>query len=217
LISIFRKENVFTCLTFGAIFVFAVIQTMAPSNDLVLIAWILSIFIFLISLLKLVISIFEDIIVKQTELLRKEENDGLFNYEYGTLSSEQMWEIRNSKKCVPKDILSEIQKKENAENILTKVQNYKTCFDMRKTFRCVRRALLWMYYIIFMLILVILLLRTEISNVINVDSIKLLGTNILTMWSLVIILVEIMMKDIIEQIIINFLTKKYEIDFWEYW
>ena len=105
-------------------------------------------------------------------------------------------------------------KKENAENILTKVQNYKTCFDMRKTFRCVRRALLWMYYIIFMLILVILLLRTEISNVINVDSIKLLGTNILTMWSLVIILVEIMMKDIIEQIIINFLTKKYEIDFW---
>ena len=68
-----------------------------------------------------------------------------------------------------------------------------------------------------MLILVILLLRTEISNVINVDSIKLLGTNILTMWSLVIILVEIMMKDIIEQIIINFLTKKYEIDFWEYW
>lgn len=88
---------------------------------------------------------------------------------------------------------------------------------MRKTFRCVRRALLWMYYIIFMLILVILLLRTEISNVINVDSIKLLGTNILTMWSLVIILVEIMMKDIIEQIIINFLTKKYEIDFWEYW
>ena len=88
---------------------------------------------------------------------------------------------------------------------------------MRKTFRCVRRALLWMYYIIFMLILVILLLRTEISNVINVDSIKLLDTNILTMWSLVIILVEIMMKDIIEQIIINFLTKKYEIDFWEYW
>ena len=74
-----------------------------------------------------------------------------------------------------------------------------------------------MYYIIFMLILVILLLRTEISNVINVDSIKLLDTNILTMWSLVIILVEIMMKDIIEQIIINFLTKKYEIDFWEYW
>ena len=68
-----------------------------------------------------------------------------------------------------------------------------------------------------MLILVILLLRTEIPNVINVDSIKLLGTNILTMWSLVIILVEIMMKDIIEQIIINFLTKKYEIDFWEYW
>lgn len=214
--SIFRKENVFTCLTFGAIFVFAVTQTISPSDDLVLVAWILSVFIFLISILKLVITILEDIIGKQTALLKHEEEQGLFNYQNGDVPYEKIWEIRGSEKGVPKDILSEIKMKQNAEYLLATIEKYKTCFDMREIFRHIRRISLWIYYIIFGIILVILLLRTEISNVVNVNSIKLLDTNILAMWSLVIILIEIMMKDIIEQIVINLLAKKYKIEFWEW-
>lgn len=211
--SIFRKESVFTCLTFGAIFIFAVVQTINPDDDLALIACMLSIFIFLISILKLVVTILEDIIEKETEVLKQEEEYGLFNYEYGVLSYEKIWDIRNSKSSIPEDILSEVKAKENAENNLHKIKRYKTCFDMRKVFRSIRRVSLWIYYAIFGIILVALLLRTEISSAINIDSVRLLDTNIITMWSLVIILIEIMMKDIIEQIIINVLEKIYKIEF----
>ena len=79
---------------------------------------------------------------------------------------------------------------------------------VRKKVRKMRRAILYLYYFIFMLMFLLLLLHTELSTIISNGSLGEVDLNLFTLWSLIVVLIEIMMKDIFEDIVGFFLDKK---------
>jgi hypothetical protein len=199
--NIFRKENVFTCVMFGAIFIFVVIKTIFNSGDLWGIAYLLAFPILILSILKLIITALEDANDKETEWLFGWED---CNAQY------DKFKIRGFKKKEFNDYISTIC--ENDEK--NKIIKYKICFELREKFRFIRRTLLFFYYSVFMIVFVLLLLHTELSVYLKSFSID---TNALTMWSFIIILVEIMMKNILENIVFWIINKKYNINLENYW
>ena len=59
-----------------------------------------------------------------------------------------------------------------------------------------------------MLMFLLLLLHTELSTIISNGSLGEVDLNLFTLWSLIVVLIEIMMKDIFEDIVGFFLDKK---------
>ena len=59
-----------------------------------------------------------------------------------------------------------------------------------------------------MLLKILLLLHTELSTIISNGSLGEVDLNLFTLWSLIVVLIEIMMKDIFEDIVGFFLDKK---------
>lgn len=59
-----------------------------------------------------------------------------------------------------------------------------------------------------MVLLVLLLLHNELGEICMVSALNTVDVNLFTIWSLVIVLVEIMMKDILEDIIWCFVGKR---------
>lgn len=89
---VFIKKNIFTSVMFGAVFLFVLFESIFYNNNLSGIAFIICIPIFLLSLIKIIIDILEDINDKITKFLS--------NLEYRTsydkdLSWEYLEQIRS--------------------------------------------------------------------------------------------------------------------------
>ena len=93
------------------------------------------------------------------------------------------------------------------------VKKYKEARVCREKVRKIRRGFLYVYYAGFMVMLAMLLLHSELS--VFLDSIIMNNTNlnIFTIWTLVLILLEISMKDIFEDFIFYCLEKKMGVNF----
>lgn len=153
----------------------------------------------MLSIIKLIVDILEDVNDKITSFLQSIEND----YDYQILI-----DIRNCKENV--DILIENYCKESEVDDWGKKRlfQYQKARKQRTKIRIVRRIFLYIYYSIFMLLLVLLLLHSELSTIYNAEIFKNIDLNLFTIWSVIIILLEIMMKDILEKLVVIFLEKK---------
>ena len=201
------KKNVFTCVMFGAIFLFVLCESLFKSDTLSTIAFIIAIPIFMLSLIKLVVDVLEDLNDKITSYLKDTEHRNVFSWE-------DLATIRDVKEDTLEDAINSITPKYT--NYIGISDNLKKYFYARKTrtsIRIFRRAMLYIYYAVFMTILLLLLLHTELYSLLESTSwLSSINMDLFEVWSLIIILLEIMMKDIIEDAITYIIDKKMGID-----
>lgn len=201
------KKNVFTCVMFGAIFLFVLCESVFKSDTLSTIAFIIAIPIFMLSLIKLVIDVLEDLNDKITSYLKDTEHRSIPSWE-------DLDTIREVKEDALEDVINSITPKYT--NYIGIGDNLKKYFYARKTrasIRVFRRAMLYIYYSVFMIILLLLLLHTELYGLLeNTSWLNTINIDLFEVWSLIIILLEIMMKDIIEDAITYIIDKKMGID-----
>lgn len=201
------KKNVFTCVMFGAIFLFVLCESLFKSDTLSTIAFIIAIPIFILSLIKLVVDVLEDLNDKITSYLKDTEHRNVFSWE-------DLATIRDVKEDTLEDAINSITPKYT--NYIGISDNLKKYFYARKTrtsIRIFRRAMLYIYYAVFMTILLLLLLHTELYSLLESTSwLSSINMDLFEVWSLIIILLEIMMKDIIEDAITYIIDKKMGID-----
>ena len=146
------KKNVFTCVMFGAIFLFVLCESLFKSDTLSTIAFIIAIPIFMLSLIKLVVDVLEDLNDKITSYLKDTEHRNVFSWE-------DLATIRDVKEDTLEDAINSITPKYT--NYIGISDNLKKYFYARKTrtsIRIFRRAMLYIYYAVFMTILLLLLL-----------------------------------------------------------
>lgn len=75
---VFIKKNVFTCVMFGAILLFIIYESLIANTDLSILAFFIAIPTFILSFLKLLVDILEDINNKITNFLKQtEENNNI--------------------------------------------------------------------------------------------------------------------------------------------
>ena len=79
---------------------------------------------------------------------------------------------------------------------------------LRRKVRKLRRGLLYVYYFVFLLMIIALFLHTELAPIITNGPLKSVNLYLITLWSLIIILIEIMLKEIIEEAILHVLNKR---------
>ena len=201
------KKNVFTCVMFGAIFLFVLCESLFKSDTLSTIAFIIAIPIFMLSLIKLVVDVLEDLNDKITSYLKDTEHRNVFSWE-------DLATIRDVKEDTLEDAINSITPKYT--NYIGISDNLKKYFYARKTrtsIRIFRRAMLYIYYAVFMTILLLLLLHTELYSLLESTSwLSSINMDLFEVWSLIIILLEIMMKDIIEDAITYIIDKKMGMD-----
>ena len=201
------KKNVFTCVMFGAIFLFVLCESLFKSDTLSTIAFIIAIPIFMLSLIKLVVDVLEDLNDKITSYLKDTEHRNVFSWE-------DLATIRDVKEDTLEDAINSITPKYT--NYIGISDNLKKYFYARKTrtsIRIFRRAMLYIYYAVFMTILLLLFLHTELYSLLESTSwLSSINMDLFEVWSLIIILLEIMMKDIIEDAITYIIDKKMGID-----
>ena len=201
------KKNVFTCVMFGAIFLFVLCESLFKSDTLSTIAFIIAIPIFMLSLIKLVVDVLEDLNDKITSYLKDTEHRNVFSWE-------DLATIRDVKEDTLEDAINSITP--TYTNYIGISDNLKKYFYARKTrtsIRIFRRAMLYIYYAVFMTILLLLLLHTELYSLLESTSwLSSINMDLFEVWSLIIILLEIMMKDIIEDAITYIIDKKMGID-----
>lgn len=200
--SVFIKKNVFTCLMFGSIFLFILYASIYTLDNLSVIAFIIAVPIFILSLIKLIIDILEDLNNKITLYLYDFEK-------YKELTWEDLDLIRlSNNKNFRKNIQNVAQKYPENSLICDELNQYFSARRTRRYIRLIRRIILYMYYLIFMLVFVLLLLHSELYSLLTTsDYLNSLNMDLFTVWSLVIILFEIMMKDIFEDVITYLLGK----------
>lgn len=92
------KKNVFTCVIFGAIFLFVLCESLYKSNTLSMIAFIITIPIFILSIIKLIVDILEDLNNKVTSFLSDIEK-------YKRLPGEKIYKIRNLREDEFNDVI----------------------------------------------------------------------------------------------------------------
>jgi hypothetical protein len=199
---VFIKKNVFTCVMFGAIFLFIIYESLIANTDLSILAFFIAIPTFILSFLKLWVDILEDINNKITNFLKQTEKNN--NIEWQILD-----EIRENDENNVDEIIKEyMDGHPNYKWIEKSLYQYHKVRRVRKKVRKMRRAILYLYYFIFMLMFLLLLLHTELSTIISNGSLSEVDLNLFTLWSLIVVLIEIMMKDILEDIVGFFLDKK---------
>lgn len=197
--KIFVRKNIFTCVMFGAIFLFVLYGSFSSNIDLSVVAFFIAIPTFLLSFIKLIVDILEDINDKITKLLANIERNNSIN---NTL----LYKIR---------LNNNIDKilKENCDEWLRKeLLEYKRARRIRKNVRWIRRLFLYIYYMIFMLMFVVLLLHSELATYVTYGILCKMDLNIFTIWSLIIVLLEIMMKDFVEDMIVYVIDKSMKIN-----
>lgn len=201
------KKNVFTCVMFGAIFLFVLCESLFKSDTLSTIAFIIAIPIFILSLIKLVVDVLEDLNDKITSFLSNIENQDIPSWE-------ELEKIRDAKEDILNDTISDISNKyPNNCWIADELKKYFYARKTRSSIRIFRRGMLYIYYSVFMIILLLLLLHTEIYTLLENNSwLTTINMDLFEVWSLIIILLEIMMKDIIEDAITYVIDKKMGID-----
>lgn len=197
---VFVKKNIFTSVMFGAVFLFALFQSIFYDNNLSVIAFIISIPIFTLSLIKIIIDILEDINDKITAFLRnfEQRTSGIDDF-----STEYLNQIRSCDDATLNDIIENIiSTKPTLDSLKDDLFDYFHSIKKRKTIRFCRRFFLYIYYTMLMLVLLLLLLHTELYNfLINCPIFSSINIDLFTLWSLIIILFEIMIKNIVEDII----------------
>ena len=161
----------------------------------------------MLSLIKLVVVVLEDLNDKITSYLKDTEHRNVFSWE-------DLATIRDVKEDTLEDAINSITPKYT--NYIGISDNLKKYFYARKTrtsIRIFRRAMLYIYYAVFMTILLLLLLHTELYSLLESTSwLSSINMDLFEVWSLIIILLEIMMKDIIEDAITYIIDKKMGID-----
>lgn len=197
------KENVFTCVMFGAIFLFVLSESIFKSDALSIIAFIIAIPLFVLSLIQLVINVLERINDKITSFLASTENQNI-------PSRKDLTKIRNCEEATLISVIKDISEAyPNKEWISSDLSNYFYARKTRSSIRATRRKMLYVYYAICMIILLLLLLHTEAYTFLqNSEWITTINMDLFEVWSLIIILFEIMMKDIVEDIIICIIDKR---------
>lgn len=201
------KKNVFTCVMFGAIFLFVLCESVFKSDTLSTIAFIIAIPIFILSLIKLVVDVLEDLNDKITSFLSDTERGDIPSWE-------DLDVIRETEENTLDSVISDISPKYPEYSWVS--DDLKKYFYARKTrasIRVFRRAMLYIYYSVFMIILLLLLLHTELYSLLESTAwLNSINMDLFEVWSLIIILLEIMMKDIIEDAITFIIDKKMGID-----
>lgn len=197
--KIFLRKNIFTCVMFGAIFLFVLYGSFSSNIDLSVVAFFIAIPTFLLSFIKLIVDILEDINDKITKLLANIERNNSIN---NTL----LYKIRLNNN------IDEILKENSDEWLRKKLLEYKRARRIRKNVRRIRRLFLYIYYMIFMLMFVVLLLHSELATYVTDGILCKMDLNIFTIWSLIIVLSEIMMKDFVEDIIVYVIDKSMKIN-----
>ena len=198
---VFIKKNVFAFVMFGAILLFIIYESLIANTDLSILAFFIAIPTFILSFLKLFVDILEDINNKITNFLKQTEDN---NIEWQILD-----EIRENDENNIDEIIKEyMDGHPDYERIEESLYQYHKARRVRKKVRKMRRAILYLYYFIFMLMFLLLLLHTELSTIISNGSLGEVDLNLFTLWSLIVVLIEIMMKDIFEDIVGFFLDKK---------
>lgn len=154
---IFIKENVFTCVMFGAILLFIIYESFIMNTDLSILAFIIAIPTFILSLTKLMVDILEDINNKITDFLKQIKDRP--NIGWNILN-----EIRLNDKNEVSDII-QIYMDEHMEQewAAEELEQYHKARNVRNKIRKIRRAVLYFYYFIFMIMFLLLLLHTELS------------------------------------------------------
>lgn len=153
----------------------------------------------MLSFIKLIVDILEDINDKITKLLANIERNNSIN---NTL----LYKIRLNNN------IDEILKENSDEWLRKKLLEYKRARRIRKNVRRIRRLFLYIYYMIFMLMFVVLLLHSELATYVTDGILCKMDLKIFTIWSLIIVLLEIMMKDFVEDIIVYVIDKSMKIN-----
>lgn len=201
------KKNIFTCVMFVAIFLFVLCESLFKSENLSIIAFIIAIPIFILSLIKLVVDILEDLNDKITSFLKDEE--------LGNIPSREEFDtVRDVKEENLNDVIIGIADKyQEGAWINDKLKQYFYARKTRASIRKFRRGMLYIYYSVFMVILLLLLLHTEIYELLESNLwLTQINMDLFEVWSLIIILLEIMIKDIIEDAISYVIYKKVDVD-----
>jgi len=201
--TVLRKENVFTCVTFGALVLFVIVESLFKPEGLTIVAFAVALSVLVLSLIKLGADVAEDINDSLTGFIKDvRRQTGCNSEELNVLISTS-----------PDNVNEAIEKMANCskdpETRKRILRNYYSSMKTRLKTRRLRRALLYAYYAIFMLLLSFLLLHFELVPIAKESGIlAAVDMNILTLWSLVVVLFEIMMKDILEKTIKAILTKQ---------
>lgn len=207
---VFIKKNVFSCLMFGALILFVLYQTFFCDSDLSMLAFLIVIPTFVLSVLKLIVDITEDINNKMTGYLYFSNslvNQPIFFEVYQKAQQEDNKDLIEgyNKSILHADSFEDYKRQQQEEK--------ESVFNGREKIRKVRRVVLYVYYAVFMVMVFALLIHTELSKfIIEMNIIERVNVNKITIWSLVVILIEILMKDIFEDIIFVIYYKKIGID-----
>lgn len=197
---VFIKKNIFTSVMFGAVFLFVLFESIFYKHNLSGIAFLISIPIFILSLIKIIIDILEDINDKITSFLSNVENYSTY---YNDFSWEYLEQIRGCNDTTFKDTIENIiSDKPNLNHLKDDLFNYYHSRKYRKAIRSYRRFFLYIYYALLMIVLLLLLLHAELYHLLsNSPFFSSINMDLFTLWSLIILLFEIMMKNIVEDII----------------
>ena len=197
---VFIRKNIFTTVMFGAVFLFVLFESIFYRHNLSGIAFLISVPIFILSLIKIIIDILEDINDKITSFLRNIENYPTYNPDF---SWEYLEQIRECKDITFKETIENIiSDKPHLDYLKDNLFNYYHSRKYRKTIRSCRRFFLYIYYALLMIVLLLLLLHTEVYHFLNNSPFfSSINMDLFTLWSLIILLFEIMMKNIVEDII----------------
>ena len=204
---VFIKKNISTSVMFGAVFLFVLIESIFYKNNLSGIAFIISIPIFILSLIKIIIDILEDINDKITSFLSNVEKYPTY---YDDFSWEDLEQIEVCSDTTFKDTIENIiSTKPTLDYLKDDLFNYYHSRKCRETIRSYRRFFLYIYYTLLMIVLFLLLLHTELYNLLsNSPFFSSINMDLFTLWSLIILLFEIMMKNMVEDII-SVIIQKY--------
>lgn len=197
---VFIKKNIFPSVMFGAVFLFVLFESIFYKNNLSGIAFIISIPIFILSLIKIIIDLLEDINDKITAFLSNFEESTSYNNDF---SSEDLAQIISCDDTTLTGIVENIiLTKPTLDSSKDDLLDYFHSRKHRETIRSCRRFFIYIYYVILIIVLLLLLLHTELYHLLSNNPIfSSINIDLFTLWSLIIILFEIMMKNIVEDII----------------
>lgn len=201
--KIFSKQNILPFLTFGSILISTIVFSFEKIDSIDLVTGILSIIIFFMSIVQSVVAVMEDINDALTNKLISDENDK------GEIRKIGIRKIRDADDNQLKEII--IQSGIDKDYVIKGFYTYKKSLEIRKGIRFWRRIMLFIFYIIFMLMFVVLILHYEIILMFNNLGVNNINDGIITLWTLVIFVFEIIMKDKFKMIIREIFAKKYNI------
>ena len=212
--SVFTKENVTPFITFGGISIGILLVCILDPEATGIIALLVSVPTFLLSISKLVIEVIEminDLITKKLGV--DEQNPEKMINVFREMNKPEI--IKNgiddfSAFFEKFDVVDKMDK--DYQFYLGRIEEDFEIIKLRVNIRKVRRGMLWFYYAIIMSMIVLLILHGEIATIINnMNSLSGLS-NILALISIIVILIEAMMKEVIKNIVKAWLYKEYKVD-----